>query len=117
MIEVYGMASCTTVRNGVQWLEAEGYTFSYSHFGKVKDLAGHLRRWISATELTAVLNTRAANFRKLPEVEQAHLVGDTEAAVAAMVDNPRLIKRPLVAQGDVVIPGFDAERWTAELTR
>ena len=117
MINVYGMASCTTVRNGVQWLEAEGYPFTYQHFGKVDDLAGHLRTWIAATELTAVLNTRAANFKKLPEAEQARLVRDADAALTAMVDNPRLIKRPLVAQGDTVIPGFDKERWAAELTR
>ena len=111
MIQVYGMSGCTTVTASRRWLDEQGYAHEYRHFAKVEDLAAALNRWIDATELTAILNTRAANFKKLSAEDQARLPADRAAAIAAMVQNPRLIKRPIAERDGRVIPGFDQAAW------
>ena len=52
---------------------------------------------------------KAGNFKdKLPAMTEAE-------AVKALAADGKLIKRPFVVAGDVVLTGFDEEAWQAEL--
>ncbi|WP_424927484.1 ArsC/Spx/MgsR family protein [Amaricoccus tamworthensis] len=110
-IRMYGMSGCTTVKRGADWLEEQGVEFERINFNKAENLASDLDAWIDAAGLTTVMNLKAANFKKLDEATQERLKSDRAAAIEAMVENPRIIKRPLLDANGTVIPGFDRDAW------
>lgn len=112
---VFGMPGCDTVKKGTDWLEAQGKAYERIDFSKVDGLEDRLQAWIEKAGLTNVLNTRAIVFKKLEAREQARLKSDAGAAAAAMVENPYLIKRPLLVTDSAVVPGFKPETCEAAL--
>ena len=54
-----------------------------------------------------MLNRAGVTFRKLPEADRADL--DAAKAVALMVRQPSMIKRPVLDLGDRRVLGFKAE--------
>lgn len=64
-----------------------------------------LRGWIAAAGWEALLNRRGTTWRKLAKQDREGL---TEAkALALMLREPTLIKRPVVEHGARVLVGFD----------
>ncbi|MFM7421304.1 MAG: ArsC/Spx/MgsR family protein, partial [Alphaproteobacteria bacterium] len=61
----------------------------------------------------AVLNRAGTTFRKLPEDQKQGL--DEARAVALMLAQPSMIKRPVLTLGDKLIIGFDPARYAALL--
>jgi arsenate reductase len=114
-IELYGLPSCDTVRKARQWLDAQGVAHSFQAFAKTPDLADRLPDWAARTGMARLLNTNARNFKALPEAEQARLLADQGAALAAMAQTPQLIKRPVLVTPDLVLTGFDAHAWQQAL--
>jgi arsenate reductase len=60
-----------------------------------------------------VLNRAGTTFRKLPEDRKQGL--DEARAVALMLAQPSMIKRPVLTLGDKLIIGFDPARYSAAL--
>jgi arsenate reductase len=60
-----------------------------------------------------VLNRAGTTFRKLPEAERTGL--DAEKAVALMLAQPSMIKRPMLVAGDVLEAGFKPDRYAVLL--
>ena len=109
--EVFGMTGCTTVKNAQNWLEANGVAHDYARYDKLLNLADKLQELIAASDLTTVLNLKSQAFRKLDEAAQQELVADPAKAIAAMVKNPRLIKRPIAFSNGQVLAGFVEAQW------
>jgi arsenate reductase len=55
----------------------------------------------------ALLNRAGTTFRKLPAAAKAGL--DEETAIALMLDQPSMIKRPVLDLGGQLIIGFKPE--------
>ena len=68
-------------------------------------------RWSDAAGWEKVLNRAGTTFRKLPEPDRHDLTRDK--AIALMVANPSMIKRPILATGDALEIGFRPERYAA----
>jgi arsenate reductase len=59
-----------------------------------------------------LLNRAGTTFRKLPDAERSDL--DRDKAIALMVAQPSMIKRPVLDRGDGRLTvGFDAQRYAA----
>lgn len=110
-VHVYGIPSCTTVRKSLKWLDSRNVGYEYTPFAKVPDLAAALRTWIDSAGQDRVMNARAATFRALPQPEQERMKSDVDFAIARMVADPRLIKRPVLVAGTTVATGFDEAEW------
>ena len=61
----------------------------------------------------ALLNRAGTTFRKLPEDQKQGL--DEARAVALMLAQPSMIKRPVLTRGDALLIGFDPARYSAAL--
>ena len=61
----------------------------------------------------ALLNRAGTTFRKLPEDQKQGL--DEARAMALMLAQPSMIKRPVLTHGDKLIIGFDPARYSAAL--
>ena len=110
-VSVHGIPTCSTVRKSLKWLEAEGIAHDFTAYADNPDLAAALRGWIAAAGQDRVMNARAATFRALPADVQEKMLADVDFAIAQMVADPRLIKRPLLDADGTVVTGFREADW------
>jgi arsenate reductase (glutaredoxin) len=113
MMTLYGIKNCDTMKKARAWLEAQGHAYSF-HDYKTQGLApGTLQAWAGELGWEALLNRAGTTFKKLPEAEKQGL---TEArAIALMLAQPSMIKRPVLDLGPRRILGFSPERYAQAL--
>lgn len=70
-----------------------------------------VERWCDALGWESVINRAGTTFRKLPEEARAGL--DRERAIALMLEQPSMIKRPILEMDGLVEVGFKPERYAA----
>ncbi len=109
MIEVYGIKHCETVKKSLAWLEANGAAFTFHDFKKETLTAAMLDKWLKALGWETLLNRKGMTWRALPEKVRENI--DAKSARALMLENPSIIKRPVVVRGNEVGCGFDAEEF------
>jgi len=111
MTTLYGISNCDTVRKARKWLEARGVEFQFHDFRKQGLSPEQLARWCDAAGLERVLNKRGTTWRQLPEAVKA--TTDSAALQALMVEQPTLIKRPVLELDDGrVVIGFKDTEYT-----
>jgi Spx/MgsR family transcriptional regulator len=111
---VYGITNCDTVKRARAWLDERGAAYTYHDFKKSGVPAKHLDAWLKAVGSDALLNRKGTTWRKLDAAVQAR-VTDTQWARELMIDQPSVIKRPVVEWGDGRISvGFDAAQWSED---
>lgn len=108
-VEVYGIPNCDTVKKARVWLEAQGIAFTFHDYKKEGADPQKLAAWITAAGQDKVLNRAGTTFRKLTDAEKSDI--DEAKAVALMVANPSMIKRPIVEFTGGVLVGFKESEW------
>ncbi len=102
-LTLYGIRSCDTVRKARGWLDARGIAHRYHDF-RIDGLdAVRLRRWSDAVGWETLLNRAGTTFRALPDADKAGL--DEPRALALMLAQPAMIKRPVFEIGDTFETG------------
>ena len=107
MITVYGIRNCDTIKKTLNWLSQNDYPHQlhdYRKDGISEQLVSEFMKQFSLDEL---INRRGTTWRKLPEASRQDLTDP--AALSLMVENPSLIKRPIIADGKHWLLGFDPE--------
>lgn len=101
---LYGIRNCDTIKKARAWLEGRGIAYRF-HDYRVDGLErAQLEGWVQALGWEALLNRAGTTFRKLPEAEREGL---TEArAIALMLAQPAMIKRPLLDRDGELLLGF-----------
>ena len=103
-ITVYGIPNCDTVKKARTWLEAAGVDYAFHDYKKAGIDEGLLRSWCAEHGWETLLNRAGTTFRKLPDADKTGL--DTDRAVALMLAQPSMIKRPVADLGDRRLVGF-----------
>ena len=70
-----------------------------------------LDRWIGVLGWEALLNRRSTTWRALPAAAKEGL--EPAGARRLLLDNPILVKRPVIALGDLLLVGFAAAQQAA----
>lgn len=112
-ITLYGIANCDTVAKARKWLEGNGYNYTFFDYKKGGADAGKLAGWIATAGLDKVLNKAGTTFKKLPEATRSMM--DESLAIALMVEQPSMIKRPIVEHDGGLLVGFKASEWETAL--
>jgi arsenate reductase len=109
MITIYGIKNCDTMKKARAWLEERGIAYSF-HDYKVSGIEkSRLEQWAKRLSWESLLNRAGTTFRKLPEAEKSHL---TESkAIALMLAQPSMIKRPVLEAGGELLAGFRPEQY------
>ena len=108
-VDIYGIRNCDTMKKAFRWLEANGVDYVFHDYKKEGVTHDALARWCDVAGWEIVLNRRGTTFRKLPEPAKANL--DRDKAVALMVEQPSMIKRPVLEADQVIEVGFAPERY------
>lgn len=112
-IDFYGIPNCDTVKKARTWLDAQGIAYTFHDYKKEGADAVRLAEWVAAAGLDKVLNRAGTTFRKLDEAIRAGL--DEAGAIALMVAQPSMIKRPIVEYSGGLLVGFRETEWAAAL--
>ena len=114
-VTVFGIPNCDTVKKARAWLDARGIAHAFHDYKKAGADAAQVARWVEAAGLGVVLNRAGTTFRKLPDADKARADADPAAAIALMVAQPSLIKRPVVEHAGVLLVGFKEAEWATAL--
>jgi len=113
-IHLYGIPNCDTVKKARVWLDANGKAYTFHDYKKEGAEPERIAGWIAAVDLDTVVNRKGTTFRALSEEDKAR-AADSHTAVALLVQQPSIIKRPIVEHADGVLVGFKEEEWSAAL--
>ena len=75
---------------------------------------GRLEGWAREVGWETLINRSGMTFRKLPDADKEGLT--ERKAIALMLAQPSVIKRPVVAWGPVTTVGFDPASWPPAAT-
>ena len=103
-VQVYGIPNCGSVKKARSFLESHGVEYVFVDFKKTPPSRDKIVYWIQKTSLQVLLNTKGTTYKKLGLKEQNL---NDEQKIQATLQNPTLIKRPVIESGDVVIVGYD----------
>lgn len=106
---LYGIPNCDTVRKARAWLDRRGVAHDFHDYKKAGIDQARLRGWAVELGWERLLNRAGTTFRKLPEADKEGL--DEDKAIALMLAQPSMIRRPLLDLGDRRIVGFEAAAW------
>lgn len=109
MLTLYGIPNCDTVKKARAWLDGRGVAYAFHDYKKLGADETSLRRWIASLGWETVLNRAGTTFRALPDADKAGL--DENKAIALMLAQPSMIKRPIVEGDGVLIAGFKPDAW------
>ena len=111
MITLYGIKACDTMKKARTWLDGHGVEYRF-HDYKVEGIDKKtLEAWVKELGWEAVLNRAGTTFRKLPKADKDGLTA--KKAVALMLAQPSMIKRPMLAAGGKLTAGFKPDAYTA----
>jgi arsenate reductase len=112
-ITLYGIPNCDSVKKARKWLEGNGVSYAFHDYKKAGADKDKLTDWIIEAGLDKILNRSGTTFKKLPEEIRAMV--DDNLAVSLMVENPSMIKRPIVECKRGLLVGFKASEWETAL--
>ncbi len=113
-ITLYGIPNCDTVKKARRWLDAKGIAHAFHDYKKAGADAGKLAAWCEAKGWEALLNRAGTTFRKLPDADKEAL--DQARAIQLMLEQPSMIKRPVVEHPAGLLVGFREAEWAAALS-
>jgi len=114
MITVYGIPNCDTVKKARTWLTQHGIEHQFHDFKKQGVPEAALDRWLVVLGWERLVNRKGTTWRKLDEPTREQ-VTDATSARALMLEQPSVIKRPVVDWGQSgpssLTVGFDPGEW------
>lgn len=116
MLAVYQYPKCSTCRNALRWLTAHGVKYDSIDIVTSPPSLSVLESVLSKSGLpiAKLFNTSGQSYREGNYKER--LKNATEAeALAALAQDGKLIKRPLLISKRVVLVGFDPEVYANNL--
>jgi arsenate reductase len=110
-ITMYGIKNCDTIKKARSWLEGHGVAYDFHDYKAVGIDRKSLEKWVKEFGWETVLNRAGTTFKKLPDTDKEGL--DAEKAIALMLAQPSMIKRPMLDLGSRRLVGFKPEAYEA----
>lgn len=113
-ITIYGIKNCDTMKKARAWLDKHGIEYKFHDYKLAGIERERLERWSNKLGWETLLNRAGTTFRKLPDKDKQ--VADARKAIALMLAQPSMIKRPVLdLGGGKLLVGFKPELYKAAL--
>ena len=96
-ITMYGIKNCDTIKKARAWLDARGVAYQFHDYKTAGLDRNQLEDWTREVGWEPLVNRAGTTFRKLADADKTNL--DEPKALALMLANPSLVKRPVLAIG------------------
>jgi len=108
---LHGIKACDTMKKARAWLDGQGVAYAFHDYKAVGIDAATLKRWAGQVGWEVLLNRAGTTFRALPDADGQGL--DEAKAIALMVAQPSMIKRPVLDVDGRLTVGFRPEAYQA----
>jgi arsenate reductase len=113
-VTIYGIANCDTMKKARAWLSEHGVAYAFHDYKAAGIDEARLEGWIGKVGWEVLLNRAGTTFRKLSDADKQGI--DQRKAVALMLAQPSLIKRPVLEYGrGKPLVGFKPELYAEAL--
>lgn len=106
-VTIYGIKNCDTMKKARTWLDAKRVAYRFHDYKAEGIDAESLKRWVETLDWESVLNRSGTTFRALPDADKQNL--DAGKAIALMLAQPSMIKRPILDRDGALTAGFKPE--------
>jgi arsenate reductase len=110
---IYGIKNCDTMKKARAWLDEHGIAYDFHDYKASGIAKDKLEQWSDKVGWDALLNRAGTTFRKLPDADKDGL--SEEKALALMLAQPSMIKRPVLETGGKLLVGFKPEIYAKEV--
>jgi Spx/MgsR family transcriptional regulator len=115
-ITIYGIKNCDTMKKARAWLEKHGVDYVFHDYKTAGIERAQLEQWAKKVGWETLLNRAGTTFRKLPDKDKNGV--DDKKAIALMLREPSMIKRPVLDLGrGKVLVGFAPETYGAAIAK
>jgi len=105
---LYGINNCDTCRKARRWLNDQGIEHQWHDIRKDGLTAEQVKRWLDAIGTHTLINRRGPSWRKLEEADKERL---NAGEIALFLENPTVIKRPVMERNRTITVGFKDSEW------
>mgnify|MGYP001825318208 FL=1 len=106
VITLYGIKNCDTVKKARKWLEGRGIDYTFHDVREDGLDREQVQKWLEELGWETLVNRRSTSWKALDEQVRANM--DDAGALEAILEQPTLIKRPLLDTGGKRHTGFSA---------
>jgi arsenate reductase len=110
-ITIYGIKNCDTMKKAFAWLDKAGVDYVFHDYKKEGIDKKSLEAWSKQVGWEILLNRAGTTFRKLPDTDKEGLTA--AKAMKLMLEQPSMIKRPVLDLGKTLLVGFKPEEYKA----
>jgi arsenate reductase len=110
---IYGIKNCDTMKKARAWLDSHGVAYDFHDYKTAGIAKDTLKDWSDQLGWETLLNRAGTTFRKLPDSDKEGL--NERKALALMLAQPSMIKRPLLDLGGKLLVGFKPEIYASEV--
>ena len=112
-ITIYGIKNCDTMKKARAWLDDHDVAHGFHDYKTAGIEKSRLKQWSDELGWETLLNRAGTTFKKLPDADKDGL---TESkAIALMLAQPSMIKRPVLDLGNKRVVGFKPDIYAKEV--
>ena len=110
-ITIYGIKNCDTMKKARAFLDKHKVDYAFHDYKTAGIVNDRLEGWAKKAGWETLLNKAGTTFKKLPDKDKDGL--SEKKAIALMLAQPSMIKRPVLETGGKIEIGFKPERYAA----
>lgn len=108
-VSIYGIKNCDTMKKARAWLDEHSVAYAFHDYKTEGIDKAALEIWAQQVGWETLLNRAGTTFRKLPDKDRENVT--EKKAIALMLAQPSMIKRPVLDTGGKLIVGFKPETY------
>ena len=109
MITIYGIKNCDTMKRARAWLDGHKVQYAFHDYKASGIDKPTLEGWIGKVGWEVLLNRAGTTFKKLPDADKENVT--EKKAIALMLAQPSMIKRPVLEAKGKLTVGFKPEEY------
>lgn len=110
---IYGIKNCDTMKKARAWLDTHGVAYEFHDYKMVGVEKDKLKQWSDKVGWETLLNRAGTTFKKLPDSDKEGLT--EKKALALMLAQPSMIKRPVLEIGGKLLVGFKPDIYAKDV--
>src|ERR1700716_1325382 len=112
-ITIYGIKNCDTMKKARSWLDGHGVAYDFHDYKTAGIAKDKLKQWSDELGWETLLKPAGPTVKKFPDGDKAPL--NERKALALMLAQPSMIKRPVLDVGGKLLVGFKPDIYAKEV--
>ncbi len=109
---IYGIKNCDTMQKAFKYLDVKNIKYKFHNYKTEGIDKETIKRWFKYLPMEEIINSKSRTFKNLTTQEKAD-TSNSSKAVALLIKNTSMIKRPLLDLGEgKFLIGFNIEEWS-----